>query len=133
MWLVALVALAATGCGGGGTLSKKAFQKQAESIQSLAAEGSLVAHDAAKGRTTTPFVRVHTQYLREAAKKIYDELARSQASGRLADRRFEGAKLAISTAELLDQLHKASADRTVAARVEAHLKDIANQAQRLAK
>ena len=39
IWL-ALIVLAAAGCGGG-TLSRKALQKQAESIQSLAAEGTL--------------------------------------------------------------------------------------------
>jgi hypothetical protein len=64
IWL-ALVLLPVAACGGGGTLSTKAFQKQAESLQSLAAEGALVADGTAEGRTTETFVSVHTEYLRE--------------------------------------------------------------------
>ena len=40
---VALAVLAFSGCGGGGTLSQEELQKEFEAIQSLAAEGALVA------------------------------------------------------------------------------------------
>ena len=71
---VTLALLALAGCGGGGTLSKEELQKQYEAIQSLAAEGALVADGAADGRTTETFVAVHSLYLSEAAGKIETDL-----------------------------------------------------------
>ena len=58
--LIALGLLLLAGCGGGGSASQEDIQKQYEAIQSLAAEGALVADGAADGRTTDVFVRVHT-------------------------------------------------------------------------
>jgi hypothetical protein len=49
--VVALVVVAA-GCGGSSSPAK-----QAEELQSLAAEGALLAHDAAEGDTTGPLTR----------------------------------------------------------------------------
>ena len=68
--LISVVLLAAAGCGGGGSVSQKDVQKQFAAIQSLAAEGALVADGAADGRTTDVFVRVHTGYLDKAARKV---------------------------------------------------------------
>ena len=68
--LISVVFLAAAGCGGGGSVSQKDVQKQFAAIQSLAAEGALVADGAAEGRTTDVFVRVHTGYLDKAARKV---------------------------------------------------------------
>lgn len=59
---VALALLALSGCGGGGTLSKEELQKQYEAIQSLAAEGALVADGVADDRATETFVAVHSLY-----------------------------------------------------------------------
>ena len=47
--LVAVALFVAAGCGGGGTLGPKSLAKQAEAVQSLAAEGALLAGDSADG------------------------------------------------------------------------------------
>jgi cell division protein ZapA (FtsZ GTPase activity inhibitor) len=57
---VVLAALAAAGCG-----VPSEPKKQAEEVESVAAEGALLAHDASEGRTTATFTRVHVQTLRE--------------------------------------------------------------------
>ena len=87
--LAALLLLVA--CGGQGTLGKKALSQEAKGIQSLAAEGSLLAGDAARGRSTTVFTRVHARFLRDAARKSAATLehggtSKAQRLGRVADR-----------------------------------------------
>jgi len=67
--------LAAAGCGGKGTLGPKALQQEATGLQALAAEGGILAGDAARGRSTSVFVRVHAQYLTKAAHSSATTLA----------------------------------------------------------
>ena len=76
--LVLLAALALTGCG----QSKKL---QTDTLDSVAAEGALVAHDASRGSTTDTFTRVHGRALRDLAKKVQDAPA-TPALGRRATR-----------------------------------------------
>jgi hypothetical protein len=66
---VALVALLASGCGGGGKVSAKTLTQKSTSLESLAAEGALLARHAGAGKTTHIFTRVHSGYLYEAASK----------------------------------------------------------------
>jgi hypothetical protein len=87
--LAALLLLAA--CGGQGTLDKKALSQETKGIQSLAAEGGLLAGDAARGRSTTVFTRIHARYLRDAARTSAGTLrhggtSKSRSLGRLAGR-----------------------------------------------
>ena len=133
-WIwIALLVLPTAACGGGGTLSTKAFQKQAESLQSLAAEGALVAEGAADGRTTETFVSVHTQYLGEATSKVQAELASAQASGSLDEKRTTASRLAGRVTDELGQLHRAPDDRALAKRLASDLSDAADAAEELAK
>ena len=102
--LAALLLLAA--CGGQGTLGKKALGQEAKGIQSLAAEGGLLAGDAARGRSTTVFTRVQARYLRDAARKSAGTLERggtskAQRLGHLADR----------VANDLERLSRSGSDR----------------------
>ena len=131
IWL-ALIVLAAAGCGGG-TLSRKALQKQAESIQSLAAEGTLVAKGAAGDRTTDNFVSVHTDYLGEAARKIEKDLGSSHATGSLDAKRKEAERLAGMVADDLDRLHRAPANRGLAAALRSSFAKEAEAAGKLSK
>ena len=133
MCLLAFVALIATGCGGGGALSKKAFQKQAQSTESLAAEASLVAQGAAQGRSTDPFVRVHAQYLQKAAKTIEQELGSARASGSLEAKRIRGLRLVLTVGEELGRLHRAPSDREVARQLQSVFTKDAADAKSLAK
>jgi hypothetical protein len=73
-WIVprrALLAFAAAlllaGCVGS-SLGKKALQQEKKGIHSLAAEGSMLAGDASRGRSTVVFTRMHSRYLRASAR-----------------------------------------------------------------
>jgi hypothetical protein len=132
IWL-ALLVLPTAACGGGGTLSAKAFQKQAESLQSFAAEGALVAEGTADGRATETFVSVHTEYLGKAATKVETELGSAQASGGLEEKRKRALRLAGRITDELGQLHRTPDDRVLAARLAAELRDEADAAETLAK
>ena len=58
------VVLLVSGCGSAGAA------KQAEEVDSVAAEGALLAHDAAEGSTTTTFTRVHAKALRSSLREL---------------------------------------------------------------
>jgi hypothetical protein len=49
-------ALALAGCNGG-TVDRHALMKDASTLDSIACEGALLAHDVARGRTTSYFAR----------------------------------------------------------------------------
>ena len=130
---LAIAIVATAGCGGGGTLSKKDLQKQAEAVQSFAAEGALVAQSAEEGRSTDTFVRVHSEYLTKAARKVETELGSKHASGGLEQRREDTSKLALLVSEHLDRLHRNPGDRDLAARLSLALAKNAASAEELAK
>jgi len=130
--LISAVLLAAAGCGGGGSFSQKDVQKQFEAIQSLAAEGALVAHGAADGRTTDVFVRVHTSYLDDAARKVATELSSAQAEGAVDRDRERAAHLAAQVADELAQLSDDPGDKAGARRIENQLRRDAALAERRA-
>jgi hypothetical protein len=62
-----ILALVGAGCGSGGKLGAKALSQQAKSLQSLAAEGALLAQDAVSGKTTRIYTREHSADLYKAA------------------------------------------------------------------
>jgi len=132
IWL-ALLVLPAAACGGDGTLSAKAFQKQAEALQSFAAEGALVAEGTADGRATETFVSVHTEYLGKAATKVETKLRSAHASGDLEEKRKSALRLAGRITDELERLHRAPDDAKLAARLESELMDEAAAAEKLAK
>jgi hypothetical protein len=81
-----------SGCGG-----SSSPEKQAAEVQSLAAEGALVAHDAAEGETTRAFTRVHAEELAKAAKSVAAKTS-SRDLATLA-RRVEAALMALADAD----------------------------------
>ena len=131
--LISVVLLVAAGCGGGGSVSQKDVQKQFEAIQSLAAEGALVADGAADGRTTDVFVRVHTGYLDKAARKVEGQLSSARASGAAERDRVRAARLAASVAGELARLGDDPGDRAGARRIEQQLQQDASAAERQAQ
>jgi len=131
--LISVVLLVAAGCGGGGSVSQKDVQKQFEAIQSLAAEGALVADGAADGRTTDVFVRVHTGYLDQAARKVEGQLSSARASGAAERDRVRAARLASSVAGELARLGDDPGDRVRARRIEQQLQRDASAAERQAQ
>jgi hypothetical protein len=61
--LAALLLLAACGV-------PQELPKQAEEVQSIAAEGALLAHGAADGSATDPYVREHARALRRVVEEL---------------------------------------------------------------
>lgn len=130
--LLVLALLASAGCGGG-ALSKKQLQTQIQSVQSFAAEGSLLADQAARGRSTEPFVRVHTEYMQKALKKVETELQRPVAGGQSNETRLRALKLLAQVSAELGRLHRAPGEPELADRVHSALANLADLAEKLAK
>jgi hypothetical protein len=112
---LAAAALLVSGCGSTAT-------KQAEDVHSVAAEGALLAHDAAEGSTTSTFTRVHGRALRDLATKVAEE----------PKNRFVGAVAGI-VASQLDALADHPGDRVRADRVQRVLERAAKAMGDLAK
>lgn len=130
--LLGLLVLLPSGCGGGGSVSQTDVQKQFEAIQSLAAEGALVADGAADDRSTDVFVRVHSGYLNRAAGKVATELSSARASGTVDGKRVRAARLATHVADRLATLAGDPGDSAGARRIGAQLRVDAALAKRLA-
>jgi hypothetical protein len=95
--------------------------KQAEDVGSIAAEGAILAHDAAEGSTTSVFTRVHAEALQKKLRPLESKIATPQLGRLVAD-------VDAALAELADDPR----DRTSAARVERRLERAANEAEELA-
>jgi hypothetical protein len=107
---VALGAFAAAGCG-----VPSEPKKQAEELESVAAEGALLARDATEGRSTATFTRVHVQVLRERLaalrpKIVERELALIARDVDSALRQLEESPSEADVAAPLDQAAKAAGE-----------------------
>jgi hypothetical protein len=92
-------ALLLAGCGGS-SLGKKALQQEAKGLQALAAEGSMLAGDASRGRSTVIFTRIHSRYLRASARTSVATLAAGTTP--------EARRLAALAVRLRDDLDRLS-------------------------
>jgi hypothetical protein len=110
MRLVALVVVLAlaTGCGRGGELDASALSQQAKSLQSVAAEGALLAQDAASGKTTGAYSGEHFAELRGAASQAATSLAAATTTPALDPKRRRLAMLATHVTAYLDRALDAS-------------------------
>jgi hypothetical protein len=123
---VALLLLVA--CGGQGTLGKKALSQEAKGIESLAAEGSLLAGNAARGRSTSTFTRIHARFLRDAAGSSAGSLVRGGTS---KARRL--AQLADRVGNDLERLSRSGSDRDLQRLLQHDLAQAADATKRLGK
>ena len=73
------MALFGAGCGAGGKLGVKALSQKSKSLQSLAAEGALLAEDAVSGKTTRIYLREHSSDLYQAASQAEASLKAAEA------------------------------------------------------
>jgi hypothetical protein len=127
--LILVLLLAACG---GGTVDAKAFEKQAESIQSFAAEGALLARDIADGKSLSPYVRVHAGELAKEADTLAQTLERAKAIPSVRPKLPRAARLARRVAAELEKLEAEPGDRGGARRVQTALEDAADSAEELA-
>jgi hypothetical protein len=111
-----LVVLLLVGCGPPGTLAK-----QADEVHSVAAEGSILAHDASEGDTTAAFARAHTRALRRRLAEVEAVIDH----GRLV-------RVAEAVSRDLHQLGERPGDRVHAAELERRLERAADEADEIA-
>ena len=120
--VLALVA----GCGHTGELDASALSQQAKSLQSLAAEGALLASDAASGKTTGAYSGEHFAELRGAASQTAASLEAATTTPALDPKRRRLARLATHVTAYLDRASDApgSEDHALSRRLEVAAKRI---------
>jgi hypothetical protein len=105
-----ILALIGPGCAGGGQLGAAALMEQAKSLQSIAAEGAILAQDAVSGKTTDIFIRVHSSDLDMAASQAEASLMAAKTEPALEPMLRELAVLARQVSANLKRLGSASKD-----------------------
>ena len=115
--LMAAAALALAGCNGG-TVDRHALTNDASTLDSIACEGALLAHDVARGRTTTYFAREQAEELHLQSSNLADALSRRKTVPGIEQKVREKAKDAARLAAILQRLHDHPADKAVGADVE---------------
>jgi hypothetical protein len=106
---VTLVLLAA-GCGSGGKLGAKELSQQSKLLQSLAAEGALLAQDAVSGNTTRIYTREHSSDLYKAASKVEASLEAAKTEPALQPKLRQLAALVTHVSAALKRLRGGSKD-----------------------
>jgi hypothetical protein len=119
--IVAVFALA--GCNGG-TVDRHALTKDASTLDSIACEGALLAHDVARGRTTTYFAREQAEELRIQSSNFADALSRRKTVPGIEQKVRKNAKKAAKLAATLQRLHDRPADRAVGVAAERTLEQM---------
>ena len=130
-FVLGLVVVVAGGCGTPSTLTKHSLSKEAETVQSTAAEGATLAAQVARGRTTEVFARIHSGKLAEQAKSAGKVLRKARAPGFEPDRR-KAAQTAGRVEQALERLHSAPGDRKLARQLQHELEQDAATAGKLA-
>jgi hypothetical protein len=129
---LAVAALLAGGCRGGDMTTYR-FSKDAESLQSLATEGSVLADGVVESRTTSAFVRTHAQELASDTEKLASVVASTHAEPEVVGKTARLAALARKAAAQLRTLADHPSDGATAASVRSALHDAADAAEKLEK
>jgi hypothetical protein len=110
------------GCASDGSLGASELTHQLQSLQSLAAEGALLAQDAAFGRTTRTYTREHASQLYRAATQAESMLRGATTDPSLESQRRELIVLAGRLRSELERLGNASRveDRVLARELQAN-------------
>ena len=121
--VVAALAALLAGCNGG-TVDRHALTNDAATVDSIACEGALLAHDTARGKTTAFYTREQANELRIQSSNLADALSRRPTKASIERKVRAKAKDAGRVAIVLRRLHDNPSDRTVAANVERQLKQL---------
>jgi hypothetical protein len=114
--LVACASLLSTACGGSGSLSAKSLSEHSKAVQSLAAEGALLAGDSVAGKSTGTYRREHAADLSAAAAKAEKALEHATAAPGLGPKLRELRAVAARVHTELARLGGASKDEQRALR-----------------
>jgi small-conductance mechanosensitive channel len=119
--LAAILLLVGAACSSNGTLDAEALKHEAETVQSDAAEGALLAQDALAGKTTRIYTREHALDLSDAASGTEASLAAATTDPALEPELRQLAELAGQVTGALERLANASGDeeRTLADELQA--------------
>jgi hypothetical protein len=109
------------------------FSKDAESLASLATEGSLLAEGLAESRTTSAFVLSHAQELASESEKLATVVDSTRPEPGLETKSKRLVLLARRASTQLRLLADHASDPAVAAEVRAALKEVAGEAEELEK
>jgi hypothetical protein len=119
--VVMVAAFALAGCNGG-TVDKHSLTNDSSTLDSIACEGALLAHDVARGRSTTFFAREQAEELRIQSSNFADALSRRNTLPQIERKVRETAKKAAKLASTLQRLHDHPTEKTVGVSVERTLK-----------
>ncbi len=106
--LALVLALLAAGCGSETRLDADALARQARTLRSIAAEGAMLAADAAGGKSTRIYTREHASSLHGRAAKVEARLSGAQAGTALEGRLRRLSALAVEVSGSLGRLGSAS-------------------------
>ena len=113
------------GCNGG-TVDRHALTNDSATLDSIACEGALLAHDVARGRSTVYFARVQADELGIQSSNLADALSSRTTVASITKEVRQKAKDAAGLAATLERLHDHPSDRAVGAEVERKLRTMAN-------
>jgi hypothetical protein len=134
MWravpLALVVALALAGCG---DLSRGELERRVTTLESLAAEGQLLAGEVARDRTKATFARVRARELAEDADHEAEKMADATPSDGLADVRDDAVEQAQALADAFGTLQVFPGAEDRAAQVEQMLEKHGAQLSKLAE
>jgi hypothetical protein len=119
--VLATVLTLLAGCNGG-TVDRHALTNDAATVDSVACEGMLLAHDIARGKTTSNFAREQAEELAIQSSNLADALASRPALAAIEPKVRAKAKVAGRLAAILRRLHDHPSDKQNAAEIETQLK-----------
>jgi hypothetical protein len=120
---LAVMAVALAGCNGG-TVDRHALTNDSATLDSIACEGALLAHDMAQGKTTAYFAREQAEELRIESSNFADALSKRHALASIEPKVRAKARHAATLAATLQRLHDHPSDRAAATTVEHRLKQL---------
>ena len=118
--VIAASALVLAGCNGG-TVDRHALTNDAATLDSIACEGALLAHNAARGRTTANYTREQAEELAIQSSNLADALAKRPALASIERRVRAKARQAATVSATLHRLQDHPSERKVATAVEQQL------------
>ena len=116
-------ALLLTSCNGG-TVDRHALENDSATLDSIACEGALLAHQVSSGGTTHLFTRVQANVLRIQASSFADALGSRDTVSGIEPRVRAKAREAARIAAALEELHAHPERRSTAESVEQRLTKI---------
>jgi hypothetical protein len=116
----AVCAVFLVGCNGG-TVDRHALTNDAATVDSIACEGALLAHEVARGNTTGNYTREQAEELEIQSSNLADALEKRPALPSIQQRVRAKARDAAKLATMLRRLGDHPSDRDVAESVERQL------------